>query len=143
MSVGLFRRLWDDNVNNYRTAVAERWRDLHATTLSENALNARLDAYAKAFTESGAWQREYDKWNNNPVALQKDITKEVDYAKDWYRRNCANLDDNIFHGITAGIANVSTATATKSDATFNLMGQKVDDSYKGIVVKDGKKMLRK
>lgn len=143
LTVGLFRRLWNGNVNNYKTAVAERWRELHESTLSEDVFNARIDAYAEAFTESGAWQREYDKWNGNPVELQKDITKEAAYVKDWYRRNCDNLANEIFYGISAGVTAINANTSDESSATFNLMGQKVDSSYKGIVVTKGKKMLRK
>lgn len=143
LTVGLFRRLWNDNVNNYKAAAAERWRELHETTLSEEAFNARLDAYASAFTESGAWQREYDKWNGNPVILQKDITKETSYVKEWYKRNCNNLANDIFYGISSGVNDIRTDEATTNNATYNIMGQKVDGSYKGIVVTKGKKTLRK
>lgn len=148
MCVGLYNRLWKYNVNNYKSAVAGRWRELHETTLSEQAFCARLDAYASAFIESGAWQREYNKWNGNPVELQQDLTQEVNYVKDWYKRNCRNLDDNIYHGIASEPGAVSPTvvdhdTATGTAATFNLAGQKVDDSYKGIVIKNRKKILRR
>lgn len=143
LSVGLFSRLWNDNVNNYKAAEAERWRELHETTLSEDVFNARVDAYANAFIESGAWQREYNKWNGNPVILQQDLTKEADYVKSWYKCNCTNLDNNIFYGIASGVAGITTTADDKSNATFNLMGQKVDNTYKGIVINNGKKMLRK
>ena len=130
-------------MDNYKAAIAERWRELHETILSEEAFNTRLDTYASAFTESGAWQREYDKWNGNPVELQKDITKETAYVKDWYRRNCDNLANDIFRDIATGVDGINTPDDGNSKATFNLMGQKVDASYKGIVVTKGKKMLRK
>lgn len=144
LQVGLFRRLWNDDVNSYKEVVADRWRELHKTILSEETFNARLDAYANALTESGAWQRECYMWNGNPVELQQDLTKEVEYVKDWYKRNCDNLENNIYKGIESGIGSVRSDTnAATHNATFNIMGQKVDDAYKGIVISNGKKMLRK
>lgn len=141
--VGLYHRLWNGNVNNYKTTVAERWRELYKTTLSENAINARIDAYVNAFIESGAWQREYNKWNGNPVALQEDLTKEADYVKDWYKRNCANLKNNVFSGIASGVNCITTDKDNGDNAAFNLLGEKVDASYKGIVIVNGEKILRK
>ena len=49
-----------------------------------------------------------------------------------------------FELVTAtGVSSVSVAEAKDKTATFNLSGQKVSDSYKGIVVKNGKKYLNK
>ena len=45
-------------------------------------------------------------------------------------------------GGTTGIKGVKTVTPI-STAIYNLKGQKVDASYKGIVIKDGKKFLQK
>lgn len=42
---------------------------------------------------------------------------------------------------TTGVSTVSVAEAKDKTATFNLAGQKVSESYKGIVVKNGKKYL--
>ena len=44
---------------------------------------------------------------------------------------------------TTGVSSVSVAEAKAKTASFNLAGQKVSDSYKGIVVKNGKKYLNK
>lgn len=42
-----------------------------------------------------------------------------------------------------GIENVSSERATVQSPTFNLSGQPVTDGYKGIVIKDGKKVVNK
>lgn len=42
-----------------------------------------------------------------------------------------------------GVSSVSVAEAKAKTATFNLAGQQVSESYKGIVVKNGKKYLNK
>ena len=44
---------------------------------------------------------------------------------------------------TTGISNISAAEASKQAEAYNLSGQRVDASYKGIVVRNGRKYLRK
>ena len=140
LEVGLYRRLWTDNVNKYQTAVADRWLQLKDNLLSVEEFNKRVDAYAEKFTKSGAWQREYNQWNGNPVPLAQDINNELTYVKDWYQRNYQNLNENIYYGIETDISNVQN-TETAPHTLYNIMGQKVDASYKGIVIKNGKKFL--
>lgn len=143
LSVGLYRRLWNGNINAYQSVVADRWRELYATTLSEEAFNHRVDNYAQALVLSGAWQREYEKWNDNPVPLQEDLNEETAYIKQWYSTNCQHLADEVFRDIESGIASVPFHEPdTDSAHAFNLMGQKVNNTYKGIVVYKGKKVKR-
>ncbi|MCF0202266.1 MAG: hypothetical protein HUK08_02780 [Bacteroidaceae bacterium] len=49
---------------------------------------------------------------------------------------------NIFQAPT-GIKNVKTDAQSGKSVLYNLAGQVVNDSYKGIVIKDGKKMIQK
>lgn len=44
---------------------------------------------------------------------------------------------------TTGISNISAEEAFKQAGVYNLSGQRVDASYKGIVVRNGRKYLRK
>ena len=44
---------------------------------------------------------------------------------------------------TTGISNISSEEASKQAEVYNLSGQRVDASYKGIVVRNGRKYLRK
>lgn len=46
-------------------------------------------------------------------------------------------------GTPTGISNISSVASAKSTATYNLAGQQVSDSYKGIVIQNGKKFLKK
>lgn len=46
-------------------------------------------------------------------------------------------------GTPTGISNVEASASAKSSTLYNLAGQKVSESYKGIVVKNGKKYLNK
>lgn len=46
-------------------------------------------------------------------------------------------------GTPTGISNVEASASAKSSILYNLAGQQVSNSYKGIVVKNGKKYLNK
>ena len=46
-------------------------------------------------------------------------------------------------GTPTGISNVEASASAKSSTLYNLAGQQVSESYKGIVVKNGKKYLNK
>ncbi len=45
--------------------------------------------------------------------------------------------------LPSGIETVKAANAAKNAAAYNLAGQKVNDAFKGVVVKDGKKFMNK
>lgn len=47
------------------------------------------------------------------------------------------------NGTTTGITNITTDEATKNAPVYNLAGQKVTKAYKGVVIKNGKKMIQK
>lgn len=48
----------------------------------------------------------------------------------------------VIPGSSTGISNITTSAADNAPA-YNLAGQKVNGSYKGIVIKNGKKMIKK
>ncbi len=45
--------------------------------------------------------------------------------------------------ISDGIENITTTAAATTGAIYNLAGQKVSESYKGVVIQNGKKMIQK
>lgn len=55
-----------------------------------------------------------------------------------------NRSISIKEEILSGIEDVNVEAATATDnRTFNIFGQQVDDSYKGIVIRNGKKFIRR
>lgn len=147
IATSIFSRLWKNNIVDYRNEVAACWRKLCADgILTKTKFNSRVDSYVEALTISGAWEREYSKWNGNPVALKKDLKEEADYVKDWYSRNYDNLYNTIFKNLgTTNIVNISTknnrTTNMSNNTLYNIMGQKVDANYRGVVIYKGKKKL--
>ena len=49
----------------------------------------------------------------------------------------------VFEDNTTGINTVNDSRFTVNGEAYNLAGQKVSESYKGIVIVNGKKMIRK
>ena len=45
-------------------------------------------------------------------------------------------------GVTNGISNISAAAAKKNGKTYNLAGQEVSSSTKGLIIKNGKKYVK-
>ena len=153
MQVKLFERLWNLNVNDYRNRVADRWRELcRENVLSAPGFNSRVDAFVQRITQAGAWKREHDRWNDSlgprgPLHLNTNLEEEALDVKNWFSKNCQYLNDDLFAtlGTPTIIKNVSVAAKDNpsSDLRYNLMGQKVDHTYKGIVVTKGGKRLQR
>ena len=68
--------------------------------------------------------------NNNAAASQNNNTN-------------AKIHVAVLAASTTGISNISAEEASKQAEVYNLSGQRVDASYKGIVVRNGRKYLRK
>lgn len=68
--------------------------------------------------------------NNNAAASQNNDTN-------------AKIHVAVLAASTTGISNISAEEASKQAEVYNLSGQRVDASYKGIVVRNGRKYLRK
>lgn len=68
--------------------------------------------------------------NNNAAASQNNNTD-------------AKIHVAVLAASTTGISNISAEEASKQAEVYNLSGQRVDASYKGIVVRNGRKYLRK
>lgn len=99
-SVRPYKRLYNENVDGFFEAVKNKWKSLAYEVMSKENINTKIDEYAKQFIESGAWKREYVKWNNNPVPLSEELTDETSYVKNWYSRNFENVTDilnNVSH----------------------------------------------
>ena len=137
----LFYQMYMYNVDNFRESMKERWQELSLGIMSPNNFNARLDAYAKRFKESGAWQREYDKWNNNPVPL--DLDTELEYVKNWYVKNIAAMNKTL--GVIADdIPYVFQDSDSYNMRMYNIDGKRIMSNPFGrrIYIENGRKIIR-
>ena len=137
----LYYQLYVYNVDNFRGSMKERWQELLSGIMSPDNFNARLDAYAKRFKESGAWQREYDKWNNNPVPL--DLDTELEYVKNWYVKNIAAMNKTL--GVIADdIPYVFQDRDSYNMRMYNIDGKRIMSNPFGrrIYIENGRKIIR-
>ena len=137
----LYYQLYVYNVDNFRGSMKERWQELLSGIMSPDNFKARLDAYAKRFKESGAWQREYDKWNNNPVPL--DLDEELEYVKKWYVNNIAALN-KVLGVIADDIPYVFQDTDSYNIRMYNIDGKRIMSNPFGrrIYIENGRKIIR-
>jgi len=82
-----FNRLIAGNIDNFKGKIASRWAELTQTALSQANVESHINAIAQRFVESGAWQREYERWQGTRVAINANINSEINYVKGWYGRN--------------------------------------------------------
>ena len=137
----IYYQLYVYNVDNFRESMKKRWQELSLGIMSPNSFNSRLDAYAKRFKESGAWQREYDKWNNNPVPLYLD--EELEYVKKWYVNNIAALN-KVLGVIADDIPYVFQDTDSYNIRMYNIDGKRIMSNPTGrrIYIENGRKIIR-
>ena len=78
-------------------------------------------------------------WYLYDASLDAGLTYEtlISGSTNFYKKEGAGT--NPYTGIT----NVTAKNAKVSTATYNIAGQRVNKDYKGLVVKDGKKIVRK
>ncbi|WP_268647362.1 hypothetical protein, partial [Escherichia coli] len=71
----------------------------------------------------------------------------VVYGKLTKYKTTYELDKNniliSLNGKTTGITNITADEAAKNAPVYNLAGQKVTKAYKGVVIKNGNKMIQK
>ena len=137
----IYYQLYVYNVDNFLESMKERWQELSLGIMYPNSFNSRLDAYAKRFKESGAWQREYDKWNNNPVPL--DLDEELEYVKKWYVNNIAALN-KVLGVIADDIPYVFQDTDSYNIRMYNIDGKRIMSNPTGrkIYIENGRKIIR-
>lgn len=103
--------------------------DINATKLGDNDVAVLYKDLKPALAdEANEYNQQGINWNmwgqGNSVNTRKSITV--------YRAKT-----------TTNINTIATTKQLKSDAIYNLAGQRVSKSYKGVVIKNGKKMLQK
>lgn len=131
---------------SYREQRNKRYAELRATWFSYDSLTARFEKACEEIKFSGAAFREQAKWSGDSDlgGLGIDWDGQLAYIKSWIGRRLEFTDSVYNYSAPTGITTLREERACPAgDATYNLMGQKVSDSYKGVVVRGGKKILMK
>lgn len=122
--------------SEYKTILKEAWERGRAGALSVESVKAKLEGYRDLFVNSGAWARMYAAKNSLNSMMVEDLTKEIGYLVEWYKARYQMMDQ--YFGIESAIENVRV-DQRRDGKRYNLSGQRVDDSYKGIYILNGVK----
>ena len=139
--IGPYNRLHKENIDDFTGSLRETWGRYGGSVFSPANVERILDGYARRFMQSGAWQREYEKWNGNPVPLEASPETELAYVKEWYRKNHAHLSWSL--GVSTGIGHIAAEVADKETQLYTIDGRKIDSSGnsrqpKGFYIMRGK-----
>lgn len=140
-NIGPFNRLYVKNIDGFRSFVIGLWQIYRTGPFHPDSIDLRLNTYADKFVNSGAWEREYNRWNNNPVPLEQNIQNELSYVKSWYRKNY-----NILSGLWKSTDLLQTEKddaqsihPAGSSSAYTLLGQpvRVEDLPQGTLYIQG------
>lgn len=140
-----FNRLIGRDIDGFVDKLTETWTANYTSLFTPEDISQRLDGYANMFKASGAWDREREKWDGNPVPLQANINDEIDYVKRWYAKNYESLCNQFgTPSVTTGVVNATAINFPIS--IYTLDGRKVDATdvqwlEKGVYIVNGRKVL--
>lgn len=139
-----YNRLSGGNLDNYMDDVRDYWMTVRENQLSVEHVHQLLDNYADMFEKSGAWEREYEKWNGDPVPLTPTIWEQINKVKAWYSTNFETVNEQ-FEALNEGI--ISPLQNTDDQTIYDTKGRKINgDLYKlpeNIYIINRKKYLLK
>ncbi len=112
----LFMRLIE--LPEFKSQVLKRYWELRHSVLDPENLIARYKATLDALENSGALDRERDRWTGSPDIANRalDFYGEFNYMRDWIRRRVEYLDHNTFAGMPGDVDNDGKITV--SDITL-------------------------
>lgn len=90
-----YNRLVPYNIDGFKNLLARRWEQLVEAELSPSRLRGSLTAIAQRYIESGAWQREAERWGGTSIDIVQDIDQEIEYVMSWYQRNTSYVSGQI------------------------------------------------
>lgn len=143
INLNLIVRLKQLNVGNFNEKANTRYYELRNNYLSTQSLINRYNSYYELLNNSGATQREEEKWSKDSDVNGEEINfeKEIDYIKDWITRHMTYLDTNIFPLDTK--INNPYYNITDKNIIYNLHGQRIMKPTKGIYILNRRKYIVK
>lgn len=138
-----YKRLIENPDFGFFTSVAQRWLELKDNVLSVATVSQIINNYASRLDDSGAWQRNREVWNYNPITLGSKAKEPAEWMVDWYASNYQRVDELLKPYMPTAIETVKTNTHS-DDNYYDLKGYKVNPSTmpKGVYIHNHKTILR-
>lgn len=139
------KRLRDALGNDYSDRVESRYAELRGNYFCYDSLSQRFINAHELLRSNGAAHRESAKWSGDTDLGNNvlDFEKELNYIKDWIAKRLDFLDKKYNYAETSGISDIAVRRNSDANAVYNIQGQKVSPSYRGIVIVNGKKLYQK
>ena len=124
----LITRLKQLNHNHFNQKVLERYKELRKTYFNSTNLFSRYESYYNILKQSGAVEREEQKWSGDSDIYGYEINfkKELDYIQSWINKRIAYLDKQFLYEDDTYIYN--TTNQSDNPIIYSLFGQRINDS---------------
>lgn len=87
LSNGLFKRLWEENPNEYQNKVRQRWSELRESFLSTDTMLGELEKWYALFEKQKVYEREAILWPSDQMHQDHWI-----YLEEWLTKRLTFLD---------------------------------------------------
>lgn len=140
----LVTRLKQTDYNHFNQKVSERYKELRKTYFNPDNLISRYELYYNVLKQSGAAQREEEKWSGDSDVYGHEINfeKELEYIKNWINRRILFLDNHFQYEDDTCISNITYQS--EKPIIYSLFGQRINNYNQlknNIYIINGKKVL--
>ena len=124
----LITRLKQLNHNHFNQKILERYKELRKTYFNSTNLFSRYESYYNILKQSGAVEREEQKWSGDSDIYGHEINfkKELDYIQSWINKRIAYLDKQFLYEDDTYIYN--TTNQSDNPIIYLLFGQRINNS---------------
>ncbi|MCM1331717.1 MAG: hypothetical protein NC248_03810 [Bacteroides sp.] len=140
LSVEMKNNSWDDALNGFK--------DIRVPYDGKNSVKTSSAIITKEFNLTGNLSIGHNVKDGGTKQLVGSISSitlyegvpTIDQIRGWFKE----VYPSYYEGVTGGIEDVTVAPVEDENAPmYNLQGVQVDENYKGIVIKNGKKFINR
>ena len=119
---------------SFLSNVASRYFELRKTVLATDSIKSRFDEYFEMFEETGAAQREYDRWSGAD-GIELDFVEEQKFVHQYIDIRMAFLDE--YYGSVNALKNIPSELS--DGAIYDIWGRRVYNLQPAhIYIKNGR-----
>lgn len=140
----IFHRLLQLNTHHFKENIIQRYAELREGAFATESLKSRYhDAYHRLLN-SGASNREERRWSYDTdiACLKLDFKAELEYIHEWIDNRMDYLDRE-FSYTPSTILIRNNTPAPKDDRIYTLQGTVPPKNYKGVVISNGRLVIKK
>ena len=145
--INLIERLKKLNVEQFNEKTIERYTELRHTVFSYDSLAGRYRSYCDLLNQSGAAEREQNRWSGDTDVDGEsiDFEAETEYICQWIEQHLSHLDAIVFP-LVEGVQETMVAPRPNASHYYSLSGQDLGRhpaKKPGIYIRNGRKVIVK